>query len=588
MGRMSRSFVGPRRRRSQVGAGAFLARKSIAVRLIVFAVLLASGVATLVGSLSYTRARRALEREAQARLAMLAREVVEDLHRELEDRVADITNWSHLEIMRAVRYRDVDKELAQFFRQLLIDRDIYRGLACLDRTGIIVAVAGDTGGIVVNDPPRETRIVLTPGDGTAARSLLQLETPIGDPDRPGTELGTLVALVEPLRMLRTAQSLIETVGPHIGLAVRTRGGASLVDTTGAASSGMPDDRRGADVLTGSATVPPLLDADAPDLRAVVVEPSDVALAAVDALGATLRRVAIVVIALGSGLGALVAWWISRPIRRLTTTIQAISASGRVDSPVQFSPMSGEVGILATAFQGMMTSLGEAQAEALAQSRLAVLGEVAANVAHEVRTPLAVLKTSAQLLARPELPSDEKRRLGTLVAGEVDRLNRVVTDLVDLGRPRSPQYRQESMPEAVDRALAFFSSTAERRGVTLAREVADVPMLVNGSADQLHQVLVNLVHNAMQALNGSGCVTVRCRREGGWIVVEVDDTGSGFAPEVLDKAFTRFLTTRDGGAGLGLVISRRIVEEHGGAIEASNLPERGARVCLRLPVVAESA
>ena len=553
-----------------------------------FAVLLASGVATLVGSLSYTRARRAMEREAQARLAMLAREVTEDLHRELEDRVADITNWSHLEIMRAVRYRDVDKELAQFFRQLLIDRDIYRGLACLDRSGIIVAAAGDTGGIVVDDPPRETRIVLTPGDGAQTRSLLQLETPIADPDNPGGELGTLVAVVEPLRMLRTAQSLIGTVGPHIGLAVRTRAGASLVDTTGAVPGATPDDRRGGDVLIGSATVPPLIGAEGPDLQAVVVEPAAVALGAVDALGATLLRVAIVVIALGSGLGALVAWWISRPIRRLTTTVQAISASGRLDSPVQFSPMSGEVGILAAAFQGMMTSLGEAQAETLAQSRLAVLGEVAANVAHEVRTPLAVLKTSAQLLARPELPPDEKRRLGTLVTGEVDRLNRVVTDLVDLGRPRSPQYRKESMPEAVDRALAFFSSSAERRGVTLAREVADVPMLVNGSADQLHQVLVNLVHNAMQALNGSGCVTVRCRREGAWIVVEVDDTGSGFAPEVLDKAFTRFLTTRDGGAGLGLVISRRIVEEHGGAIEASNLPERGARVCLRLPVVAESA
>jgi signal transduction histidine kinase len=72
------------------------------------------------------------------------------------------------------------------------------------------------------------------------------------------------------------------------------------------------------------------------------------------------------------------------------------------------------------------------------------------------------------------------------------------------------------------------------------------------------------------------------------VVEVDDTGSGFAPEVLDQAFTRFLTTREGGAGLGLVISRRIVEEHGGVIEASNLPHRGARVSLRLPVIAEDA
>ena len=204
-------------------------------------------------------------------------------------------------------------------------------------------------------------------------------------------------------MLRTARSLIETVGPHIGLVVRTRTGTPLVDTSAVLPGGTRDGWRATDVLTGSAAVPPLTDAVAPDLRVVVVEPSAVALAAVDALGATLLRVAIMVIALGSGLGALVAWWISRPIRRLTSTVQAIAASGRVDSPVQVSPMSGEVGILATAFDGMMRTLADAQAEALTQSRLAVLGEIAANVAHEVRTPLSVLKTSAQLLARRSCP-----------------------------------------------------------------------------------------------------------------------------------------------------------------------------------------
>ena len=553
-----------------------------------FAVLLASGVATLVGSLSYTRARRALEHEAQARLAMLAREVVEDLHRELEDRVADITNWSHLEIMRALRYRDVDKQLAQFFRQLLIDRDVYRGLVCLDLNGTVVAAAGDTTGIVVAEPPRGTRIELRQGDGAPSPGLLQLETPIADPDRPGSALGTLVAVVEPLRMLRTARSLIETVGPHIGLVVRTRTGTPLVDTSAVPPGGTRDSWRATHVLTGSASVPPLTDAVAPDLRVVVVEPSAVALAAVDALGATLLRVAIMVIALGSGLGALVAWWISRPIRRLTATVQAISASGRVDAPVQVTPMSGEVGVPRDGIRRHdEKSRGSTGRNAGAVSARRPRGgrrQRRARGAHA----LAVLKTSAQLLTRAELPPDEKRRLGTLVVGEVDRLNRVVTDLVDLGRPRSPQYRKESMPNAVDRALAFFSSTAKRRGVTLTRDVADTPMLVNGSADQLHQVLVNLVHNAMQAVNGTGCVTVRCRVEGAWIVVEVDDTGSGFAPEVLDQAFTRFLTTREGGAGLGLVISRRIVEEHGGVIEASNLPQRGARVSLRLPVIAEGA
>jgi signal transduction histidine kinase len=555
------------------------------VRLIVFAVLLASLAATLVGSLSYTRSRRALEREARARLGLLARNVVEDFHRALEDRVADITNWSRLEVMRAVRYRDVDKQLAQLLAQLLEGQDGYRGLAIFDAGGEPVASAGEAIEPTKGGPPPRTRMLVRAGGDR----LLQLEVPIADPDRPGGVIGTLVAALEPQALVRAARSLIATAGPRLGFAVRTRAGESVVDTgpsalgmAAAAAAGRPG------FLAGSANVEPPTRVDAPELEAVVVEPADVALAAVDALGATLLRVAVAVVLLGSLLGALVALWISRPIRRLTATVHAISASGRVDTPIALPPLGGEVGILSAAFQRMMRRLAQAQEEALSQSRLAVLGGVAASVAHEVRTPLSVLKASAQLLARRELPADEKERLGELVTAEVDRLNRVVTDLVDLARPRSPQYRRESMAAAIDRALAFFSSAAERQGVVLVRDLDDGGLTVTGSADQLHQVLVNLLHNAMQAMEGGGGLTVRGRRDGTWVVVEVDDTGHGFAPDALGGIFTRFRTTKAGGAGLGLVISRRIVEEHGGAIEAMNRPEGGARVRVRLPAAPEAA
>src|SRR5262249_7572772 len=161
---------------------------------------------------------------------------------------------------------------------------------------------------------------------------------------------------------------------------------------------------------------------------------------------------------------------------------------------------------------------------------------------------------------------------------VDRLNRVVGDLVDLARPRSPEYRRESVADAIDRVLAFFAPAAARRGIALERDLDDDHGLpVRGSADQLHQVLVNLVHNGMEAMEEGGRLTVRAHRADGWVVVEVDDTGHGFPADGLGKVFTRFLSTKPDGAGLGLVISRRIVEEHGGAIEAANLPERGARV-----------
>lgn len=239
-------------------------------------------------------------------------------------------------------------------------------------------------------------------------------------------------------------------------------------------------------------------------------------------------------------------------------------------------------MLAAAFQTMLESLTAAQSEALVQSRRAFLGEIAANVAHEVRTPLAVLKTSAQLLARQQLPADEQKMLANNLAAEVDRLNGVVTSLVDLARPRPARYRTERLAAIVDRAVAFFAPQAANLGVTIVQTPVDTSLRVHGSADQLHQVLLNVMSNALQAMGGPGRLGVRCYRDDGWGVVEVTDTGPGFSAEALARPFSAFSTTKPDGAGLGLAISKRIVEEHGGALGADNAAGGGACVRIRLP------
>jgi two-component system, NtrC family, sensor histidine kinase HydH len=284
---------------------------------------------------------------------------------------------------------------------------------------------------------------------------------------------------------------------------------------------------------------------------------------------------------------LVVLGIAQPLRRLTAAVQRISASGRLEMPDDL-PVGGEVGVLASAFRRMMGSVTDAQTELVAQSRLAALGEIAANVAHEVRTPLSVLKTSAQLLGRPGLPQEEQRQLAGMLSSEVDRLNRVVTDLVDLGRPRTPRYEPVSMRAVVDRAVRFFAATAERCHVTIAAPVSLDPLTVVGSRDQLHQVLVNLLHNALQAMPAGGRLTVTTARDGAAVVVSVADTGAGFPAAVLAQVFTRFVTTKAGGTGLGLAISKRLIEEHRGRIDASNVATGGARVTVWLPSAEEDA
>ena len=547
-----------------------------------FAILLASLTAGLIGTLSYTRARQALEAEARGRLALLARDVAEHLHRELDDRAADITNWAHLEVMRAVLYRDVDKELAQFLRQIVGDRQVYRAIACVGPDGAVIARAGEPIPPGAPDQPSRPRISIAPGEPNGRPPTLRFEMAIANPERPGTTIGTLIVLLQPQRMLDTIDASMQHGSTHPWLTVRSRAGDTIVATDGVhAGHDLAPEPAAADILRGVAPIGALSGADGPELEVVVAEPARVALAGVAQLRTTLFRLSAFVLILGSVLAVLIAWRISGPIRRLTATVRRITARGHLEEPLDFPRAGGEVGMLAGAFRTMMESLAAAQAETLVQARRAFLGEIAANVAHEVRTPLSVLKTSAQLLGRQELPPGEQRQLAANVAAEVDRLNGFVTNLVDLARPRPVRYRSESLADVVERAVTFFAPQAAKLGVDISRAV-DGSVRIYGCADQLHQVLLNGIHNALQAMAGPGRLGIRCYRDDGWGVVEIEDTGPGFAPDVLARAFTPFCSTKPDGTGLGLAISKRIVEEHGGSIAVDNSRGGGACVRIRLP------
>ena len=553
-----------------------VAGASIALRLVLFAVVLASATAVGVGTLSYTRARRALEHEARARLALLAADGASDFHRELADGVADVTTWTHLEVMRAIRFHDVDRQLADLVTQLLRGRDRFRGLSCVDATGAVVAAAGVR--------PRATtapgaEVMVRAGD--EGGGFLEIEAPVDDPDHPGTMIGGLVAVIEPRQLLRASDGLDPRRSPDTALSVRIVDGASVVDERGRAA----DHAEG--WLRSTAPVPALAGAAGPRFTVTVAEPVSVALAPIEALRTTLVRTAGIAIVVASLLGGLVALWIGAPIRRLTRAVQHVSTTGTLALPSDVR-VGGEVGVLAAAFEEMLATVGEQHTALVGQSRLAVLGEIAASIAHEVRTPLAVLKTSAQLLGRPDLPADEQRQLSGLLSGEVDRLNRVVTDLVDLARPRPTRHEPMSVRDVLDRAVRFFAATAERRRVALAADLDGDPLAIVGCRDHVHQVMLNLLHNAMQATPDGGGVTVSAQRDDGWVRVRVEDTGPGFAESMLANVFTRFQTTKPDGTGLGLVITKRLVEEHRGRIEAVNAPAGGARVTVWLPCSTEAA
>jgi signal transduction histidine kinase len=136
-------------------------------------------------------------------------------------------------------------------------------------------------------------------------------------------------------------------------------------------------------------------------------------------------------------------------------------------------------------------------------------------------------------------------------------------------------------------VSFFAPLARERGVAVRCDLAESDVTVHGSGDQLYQVLLNLVHNAIQAMRGAGLLTMASRRENDSVIVEVADTGPGFDEDLLPRIFSPFVTTKADGTGLGLAIAKRIIEEHGGAMGARNRPEGGALVWFRLPVKEEA-
>ncbi len=221
-------------------------------------------------------------------------------------------------------------------------------------------------------------------------------------------------------------------------------------------------------------------------------------------------------------------------------------------------------------------------------RLAMLGTLTAGLAHEIRNPLVSIKTYFQLLPERYQDKEFRERFQKVAAGEVDRISRLVEELLEFSRPSDPDFRPVNMQQLIEEVVTLLESTAEERGVELKEIFGEEnPPDVLCDPEQIKQVLLNLVHNAFDATNGQGVVLLRTRYDttedpSGFVHIEVEDNGLGMTPEEVEKLFTPFYTTKTSGTGLGLAISRQIVEEHLGTISAKSRYGKGTTFYLRLP------
>jgi len=233
------------------------------------------------------------------------------------------------------------------------------------------------------------------------------------------------------------------------------------------------------------------------------------------------------------------------------------------------------GYLAERLRRAGGQLEEAQERAARAEQLALLGRFAAGLAHEIRNPLGAIAGSADVLAMAPSLSEEDRVLCGIISRETGRLNDLVTDMLELARPRSPEKTPVDVAAVAAEVVRLSSRSGRGVDVGVSFEGEATPLMIEADAAQLRQVLWNLVRNAVQASRAGASVAVRVRGDEGGVVLEVEDHGKGISEANRGQLFDAFFTTRTHGVGIGLAVVKRIVEDHGWKIEVASQEGQGA-------------
>jgi signal transduction histidine kinase len=214
-------------------------------------------------------------------------------------------------------------------------------------------------------------------------------------------------------------------------------------------------------------------------------------------------------------------------------------------------------------------------------KLSAIGQLAAGVAHEIRNPLTALKGFTQLLSAkyPETP-----HYFNIMANEIDRITLIVNEFMTLAKPHFTQFNCEPLEPILQSVISILETQAILLNVELKVSYDQTSPLVYGNVDQLKQVFLNIIKNAFEAMPKGGEVTLSVTTmEDGYVHIQIKDEGSGIPEELIKRIGEPFLTTKEKGTGLGIMISTRIIEAHKGTLQLSSVPNEGTMVEITLPV-----
>ncbi len=567
--------------------------------LLISYLLISLASALLITLLIFVHLRDILRTEIEEKLQSQATTMMQQIDTALFERMENMAMWSQLEVMQEIRVRDVDKRLARFLNELQSGSDgVYQHIFAVNHRGEIIA-ASDAALIGKSYPRVEPWLAIV--DNNHTHSLAALDTShnylsfsIAIPD--AVQQGELGYLYADFNWDEIAKLLTKHLSTGSYALLVDSDNRIMATSTGLANKALQfqplakslhlADKSlgmflGEVVLVGRATSEGYSTFKGFGWQVLIVQPSKIALAPMWRLW----QVILVFLCLTLFLGIAISFWMSakiaRPIVQLADFTRDFMQGKQTTPPHNQS--SSEITELIAQFSLMIDTLEQSRLDVIRVAKLAVIGEMAASMAHEVRTPLGILRSSAQILQREPQLSAIGLEMTDFILSETKRLNDLVTTLLECARPRPSQFIQQDFYAIMKHAVELLQTQFDNKNVLLNLQLDSQKVLLYCDRDQMLQVFLNLIMNALQHINHGGHISLSSRVDGQQLEVCIADDGTGITDADKAKVFEPFYTKRLEGIGLGLTVVQQIIFAHHGKIFVTDSTMGGACFHIVLPM-----
>lgn len=555
-----------------------------------------------------------LTEEVESDLKIEALSMMQEIDWHLFERIQNILIWEKLEIMQDIRVRDIDKRLAYFLREMNSGyQGTYKYLLALDSSEQLIAASDIDFNLPIPDIHLDTwqkinieskTLYMQPGSLNS--HFFYLSTSVKDKFFNGL-LGYLHAAVDwnsIYRILETPLPFLHNNEAYYSFVVDQNdtiiAASSLLRQSGFLFTQLPDaflqtkNHKEVHTINWSfLNSTEWIVAEAKSTghrsyqglgwRVLVMHPADNALKSVYNMWQYLLIFICFTTILATTLSIWSAQRIAKPVVQLAQFTRNFMLGTHHTLPK--IKASGEVAELSEQFNLMITRLEQAQQDKVRMAKFAVIAEMSATMAHEIRTPLGILRSSAQMLEREKNLSSIAQEMISFINSETTRLNTLVTTLLNSSCTQKTQRIQQNFTAVIEHVIELLKPTAEKQQIQLNFIKPENELHFSYDWDQMVQVFLNLIMNAIQhvdSTNGQINLVLRQQQQQ-HIIIQVSDNGSGIADQYKQTVFEPFHTSRKEGIGLGLMIVQQIINAHQGDIKVTNSPSGGACFTIKLPM-----